>query len=124
MEHHKLKLLEEPFSVCKVESVSDVNFAEDFVFVGKTDTELSLVCQTRPVPPFCTVREDGWSAFRVEGQLDFSLIGILSDIARVLAERKISIFVVSTYQTDYVLVKSVQWNSAVAALGQNGYQFL
>ena len=51
-------------------------------------------------------RDDGWKAFRIQGVLDFSLIGILAKIAAALADNGISIFAVSTYNTDYVLIKS------------------
>lgn len=119
-----LKILNGVFSVCKIKSVREVNFDEEFVFVGKTDEELSLVCRTQSVPPSCTAREDGWNAFRAEGTLDFSLVGILSDITRALAEQGISVFVVSTFQTDYVLVKAQALEQAVKALTQNGYRFV
>lgn len=120
----KLKIMCGSFSVCKIQTVADVNFEDPFVFVGKTDEELSLVCKTETVPKSCIAREDGWKAFRVEGELDFSLVGILSDISRVLAERQISIFVVSTFQTDYVLVKENMLEAAVGVLEQCGYCFV
>ena len=61
---------------------------------------------------------------RVTGTLDFSLIGIISKISEVLAENRIGIFVISTYNTDYILVKKEQLDSAVNALGKNGYIFI
>ena len=65
--------------------------------------------------------EDGWRAFRIEGQLDFSLVGILAPIATVLAEAKVGIFAVSTYNTDYVLVKEAQFAQAMDMLAEAGY---
>ena len=93
-----------------------------FFFVGKTDEEISLVCLTSDVPDNTTDRVDGWRTFRIEGVLDFSLIGILSEISKVLAENKIGIFVVSTYNTDYILVKRENLQKAQQALKATGYE--
>jgi hypothetical protein len=92
----KIKRIPNDFTVCKVASAENIDFSDDFCFVGKTDEELSLVCDTLKVPENVTERDDGWKAFRIEGVLDFSLIGILSKISAVLAENKIGIFAVST----------------------------
>ena len=66
-------------------------------------------------------RDDGWKAFRIQGVLDFSLIGILSRISAILAENKIGIFAVSTYNTDYILVKKENYQRALKALETQGY---
>ena len=63
-----------------------------------------------------TCCDDGWKAFRIQGVLDFSLIGILAKIATVLADNGISIFVVSTYNTDYVLIKKENYQKALDIL--------
>lgn len=112
----KLKRIAERFSVCKVQQLWPENLAGEFVFVGKTDEEFSLVCPTSQVPEETVEREDGWRAFRIEGQLDFSLVGILAPIATCLAEAKIGIFAVSTYNTDYVLVKEADFERAMNML--------
>ena len=93
----------------------------DFFFLGKTDEEISLVCRTADTPADTTEREDGWKGFRIQGVLDFSLIGILSKISTVLAENRIGIFAVSTYNTDYVLVKEENFERAINALKEAGY---
>jgi len=118
----KLTCLEGEFSVCRAENYSGVNWHAQFCFVGKTDEENSLVCLTGDVPANVTHREDGWKAFRIEGVLDFSLIGILSKISAILAENAIGIFVVSTYNTDYVFIKKESFPQAVSALGKAGYE--
>ena len=87
------------------------------------DQLISLVCETASVPENTLAREDGWRAFRVEGTLDFSLTGILSGLSAVLAENKIGIFAVSTYNTDYILVKEENFEKAAAALEAAGYLF-
>ncbi len=63
-----------------------------------------------------TCCDDGWKAFRIQGVLDFSLIGILAKIATVLADNGISIFAVSTYNTDYVLIKKENYQKALDIL--------
>lgn len=117
----ELKKLEHNFSVCKVKNYTEVDLTSEFCFIGKTDEELSLVCLTECVPFNVTHREDGWKGFRIQGVLDFSLIGILAKISTILAENKIGIFVVSTYNTDYVMVKEADFERAMTVLTQEGY---
>ena len=120
----KLKKLPYSFSVCKLRDAEGIDIRAEFVFVGKTDEELSLVCRTETVPENTTDRDDGWKGFRIEGVLDFSLIGILSKIAGVLAENRIGIFAVSTYNTDYIFVKEENFERAMAALEKAGYEVI
>lgn len=117
----ELKPIPYDLTVCKVRSISDIDLTGEFYFLGKTDEELSLVCRTEDAPANTTAREDGWRAFRIQGVLDFSLIGILSKISAILAENQIGIFAVSTFNTDYILVKSGQFQQALAALEAEGY---
>lgn len=116
-----LKVIDVEFSVCKVEDYSQVDLNEEFVFVGHTDEEHSLVCPTNLVPDNATEHNDGWKAFRIEGLLDFSLIGILSRISGVLADNAIGIFALSTFNTDYILTKEGDFNKAIEALERAGY---
>lgn len=117
----EIKIIDCDFSVCKVEDYSLVDLSTEFCFVGKTDEENSLVCPTDKVPDNTTDRDDGWKAFRIQGVLDFSLIGILSKISGILAENGIGIFAVSTYNTDYILTKKENFNKALHVLSDNGY---
>ena len=103
---------------------SGINTEGEFLFIGKTDKELSVVCTTRMAPTEYLERDDGWRAFRIEGTLDFSLIGILSKISSLLAEQQIGIFAVSTYDTDYVLTKSVSFAKAMDVLEKAGYEIV
>ena len=120
----KLKKLPYDLTVCKLPSADGIDMAAGFFFVGKTDEEISLVCRTECTPAGTVAREDGWRGFRVEGTLDFSLTGILSKISGILADHAISIFAVSTYNTDYILVKAEQFDRAVRALEAAGYGFV
>ncbi len=120
----ELKVLDCNFSVCKIKDVKDVDFSDEFVFVGKTDEELSLVCRSDKVPKDPIAVEKGWRGFRVQGELDFSLIGILSKLSTILAENGISIFAISTFNTDYILVKEEKFNDAIGALKKSGYDVI
>lgn len=110
------------FTVCKVRDFSQVNWNAAFCFTGKTDEENSLVCLTRDTPVNTTAREDGWRAFRIQGTLDFSLVGILARISALLAQSGIAIFALSTYNTDYVLTKAADFPRALNLLRDAGYQ--
>ena len=74
----ELKKLPYDLSICKMHSAGDFSLKDDFYFIGKTDEEISLVCRTEAVPGQTIARDDGWKGFRIQGVLDFSLIGILS----------------------------------------------
>lgn len=117
----ELKKLDYNFSVCKVESLADVDLNQEFCFVGKTDEEISVVCRTELVPERTIAREDGWKGFRIQGVLDFSMIGILSKVSTILAENEIGLFAISTYNTDYILVKEEKFEKALNVLEQAGY---
>ncbi len=120
----QLKKLECDLTVCKLAATTDIDLSKDFYFIGKTDEEISLVCKTEDTPGNTTDRDDGWKGFRIEGVLDFSLIGILSKISGILAENKIGIFAVSTYNTDYILVKKENFEKALRVLGEAGYEIV
>ena len=118
----QLEALDVRFSVCKVADYSGVDINQPFCFTGTTDEENSLVCPEGLVPENTVERVDGWKGFRITGQLDFSLIGILAGISEVLASSEIGIFAVSTYNTDYVLTKEENYKKALEALSNAGYE--
>ena len=80
------------------------------------------MCRTEDVPAKTVECDDGWRGFRIEGVLDFSLIGILSKLSTILAENKIGIFSVSTYNTDYILTKAENFDRAMNVLAAAGYE--
>lgn len=116
--------LKEWFTVCQVARETELDLQKEFYFVGKTRDEISLVCQTRDVPACTLQRDDGWRGFFIEGTLDFSLIGILAKISSLLAAEGISIFALSTFNTDYVLVKEDHIEKALSVLSEHGYSIL
>ena len=121
MKNMELKRIEYKLTVCKVADISEIDWMADFYFVGKTDEEISLVCKTEDTPDKTTERDDGWRGFRIQGVLDFSLIGILSKLSGILADNHIGVFAVSTYNTDYILVKEENLERALEVLASKGY---
>ncbi len=122
----QLQILENKLKVAKLKSdakIPEAVLAQGFYSITRTDEELSIVVD-EDVAIESDAMEDGWRAIRITGILDFSLIGILSKISTVLAQAEISIFALSTYNTDYILVKANQLDAAVDVLKQNGYQIL
>lgn len=119
-----IKPITEEFAICQVEDYSQVNLENPFVFTGATDEEKSLVCPIALIPENALAVDKHWSAFRIEGVLDFSLIGILSKISSLLAEHNIGIFAISTYNTDYILTKTADFQRALQVLKEAKYTIL
>ena len=120
----EIKKIHKDFSVCKVIDYSLVNINAEYTFIGKTDEEKSLVCITSDVPSNIIERDDGWKGFRIQGVLDFSLIGILAKISVILADNDIAIFAISTYNTDYILIKKENYQKAINTLNDAGYKII
>lgn len=120
----EIKVIDGSFSVCKVTDFSEVDPSKKFNFISATDEEISLICLTENVPDNFTERIDGWRALKIQGVLDFSLIGILSKILGLLAEAKIGIAAVSTYNTDYIFVKETDLDKAVETLAEANYKII
>lgn len=94
--------------------------ATGFVSTTRTPDEFSIVCAEN-LPPAGAKQEAGWRAFKVEGTLDVGLTGVLSSVLAPLAQAKISIFAISTYNTDYILVKADKIEAAAKALRAAGH---
>ncbi len=119
--HLQLRFFKGEFSVCRLRDLSKLDLSQNICFFAKTPDELSLVCSSDCVPANAAKTEGGWSMFRVEGQLDFGLIGILAEITALLAENNISVFAVSTFDTDYFLVKTASLPAARELFLAKGY---
>ncbi len=108
------------FAVCRLDpSVPIPGWAlggPDFLSITRSEAELSIVAADALVPAEVTA-ERGWAAMRVVGQLDFSIVGVLATLTGVLAEAEIPCFAISTYDTDYILVKQQEADRAAKALG-------
>lgn len=116
-----LQTLPHVFTVCKTASPSGIRLDTPFTFAGVTDGECSLVCPTAAAPAETIAREDGWRAFRVKGSMEFGLVGVLARITGALAEAGISVFAVSTFDTDYLLVKAERFEAALCVLAADGF---
>ncbi len=118
----KLKVLEDSFTICKIRDIKDIPKAK-YTFTAVTDEEISILCPKENIPSEYTDIDTDWRGFRIEGILDFSLTGILSELSAVLAQNKIGIFAVSTYNTDYIFVKEHNLKRAMEVLKKAGYEF-
>ena len=109
------------FAVCRLESTADIppwalSRAAGFVNITRSDRELSIVVPQDRVPPDAEV-EPGWVAIRVVGTLDFAMVGVIAEQTAALAEAGVSVFVISTFETDVLLIKSKDTALAVEARG-------
>lgn len=119
-----LTVLRERLSICRLDAGAEVPAwatGVPFFTVTRTRDELSVVCPEEVVPEGAT-RERGWRALRLEGPLDLSMVGVLASVASPLAEAGASIFAVSTFDTDYVLVREEQLDLAVDTLRASGHR--
>lgn len=119
-----IALLKQSFSVCKVRDYTQVDWNAPYIFLAKTDEENSLVCPTMQAPSNLIAQEKQWCGFRIQGRLDFSLIGILARITSLLADQNISVFAISTYDTDYIFVKEENLDKALTTLKKHNYHIL
>lgn len=119
----KIKILDEEFAIHRLnpeDKISNELNDKKFLWIGKTDEELSIVCKSGIKFP-AQKSDDGWKAIKLIGPLDLSAVGILAGITQVLAEAGINIFALSTFNTDYILIKKSKINSAMKVLQENGY---
>ena len=109
-------------AVFSVVGFAFLKFYLDDTVKQSDDIEKKPPCPTDKVPGNTLARDDDWRAFRICGQLDFSLIGVLAGISKILAANSIGIFAVSTYDTDYILTKEENFEKAIKALADAGYE--
>ncbi len=118
-----LKLIDGTFGVCRLNPADEIpHWAKNdkFYSISKTGEELSIVCAQEDISEGVT-SELGWKILKIEGVLDFSLIGIIAKISSILADSGISIFVVSTFNTDYILIKEENISKAISVLREVKY---
>jgi hypothetical protein len=121
----KLSILPGIFSVCRLnpdEEEPDWSIGGAFRSVTRTAAELSIICPSDMVPEEIE-QEHGWRGIEVEGPLAFELIGILAGLLQPLADVQIPVFVVSTYQTDYLFIKVQHLAEAIQVLENAGHYF-
>ncbi|MDR1620230.1 MAG: ACT domain-containing protein [Clostridiales bacterium] len=118
----KLTVLREDFAICRLNDFDLADCHSRYVFFSKTDEEISLVCQSHHVPANALEIEDGWRALRVDGVLDLGAVGVIASITQTLAAMQVAVFVISTFQTDYILVKERQLQKAGVCLREAGFE--
>lgn len=119
-----MRVLKGDFAVCRLdntEMIPDWSKNSEFFSITKTSEELSIVCSQDNIPKDIKCEKD-WRVIKIEGPLDFSLIGILASISTTLARSGISIFAISTYDTDYILVKRKDIDNTINALLSEGHK--
>ena len=125
-----LRVLDKNFSVmrCSPEMTIEREWLEqDFISITRTDEELSIVIDSLVLQQSSLSKvkiEDGWKAIKVIGPLDFSMVGVLAQLSHSLAQAEISIFVISTFDTDYILVKERDLAASILTLKKHGHLFV
>ncbi len=121
----KLQVLSGEFAVCRLPPEATVDIPQTSVFcsVTRTHDELSVVCEESVVPEGATV-ESGWRCLRVAGTLPFETIGVLASLTAPLSEAGVSVFAVSTFDTDFLMWKSDHTEALTSALEAHGFEFL
>ncbi len=119
-----LAFLPDRYAVCRLrgdDPVPDWAYSRGFVSITRTQEELSIVCLQDSVPPDVICRRD-WRCLKVDGPIDFAQTGVLASLAGALADAGIPVFVVSTYDTDYILVSEPRATRAAQVLTDAGHQ--
>jgi len=119
-------LLERTYSIYRFRSESDLPgwiYSSEFYSITKTEDEISLVAVQNGLIPEGVLCNRDWRILKIEGPLDSSLIGIIAEITSILAEKNISVFTISTYETDYILVKQHDLDRGIEALKEKGHLF-
>ena len=119
-----IELLDKEYSIYKLnpkDIIDNSLIDKDFISITKTKDEISIVTVSGTMINF-EKEEKCWKILRISGILDFTLIGIISKISTILANQGISIFVISTYNTDYIMVKMEKLKKTIKALEENGYE--
>ena len=121
--HLHLSILPDMYAVSRLPpkaTIPDWGTVSPFYSVTQTSDEISIVCESKDVPSGVKTKQN-WRMIKVEGPLDFSLSGILASLTVPLAKAKISIFSISTFDTDYLLVQDKSFSKAIAVLKESGF---
>jgi hypothetical protein len=122
----KLALLPDLFAVCRLDPADSLpawalSGVSALVSITRTSGELSIVCAQEDVPAGVRCERD-WRCLMIKGPLDFSLTGVLAALLTPLAGAGVSIFALSTFDTDYLLIRAAQLDTAIAALSAAGHE--
>ena len=124
---HTLTVLKDVYAICQLNSNSEIPGwikDSDFYSFTRTKDEVSIVCKQSAIQGSKNKTNKNWRILKIMGPLDFSLIGIIAEISAILKKHKISVFVISTYETDYIMVKNSDLNKAIVALKNDGHKII
>lgn len=124
MQTYELEMLPYELAICRLGTDEDAPawaFRSEFFSLTRTKDELSVVCPQDQVPPEAK-QSGGWRCLKLRGPLDFDQVGVLKSLTQPLADAGISIFAVSTYETDYILLRANDIKSAISALRKAGHR--
>ena len=122
----RLSILPEVFAVCSLPpegTIPDFSQIPSIISITRTPKELTIVCDENHVPEHCN-KSGNFKCIKVEGCFDLNAVGVLASIAEPLAQSKISIYVLSTYETDYILIHAEDIDTAVSCLTEFGHTFV
>jgi hypothetical protein len=123
-----LTILKDIYAIYQFKSNSEVPEwieGSDFYSFTRTRDEISIVCKQADIkPPDKGIVNKNWKIIKVKGPLSLSLTGIIADISGILGKSKIPVFTISTYDTDYILVKEENLDNAITTLKNNSYNIL
>ncbi|SEW00491.1 ACT domain-containing protein [[Clostridium] fimetarium] len=119
-----LQVINKDFSIFKVTSLNSEILQKEYVFISKTDSELSVICESCNVVEGNTSVEHGWGCFRIAEDAAFEKYGMIAFLSAIIAKEKTAILVVATYDTDYIFVKKDKFNPVIKALKDNGCMFI
>ena len=120
---HTLIVLPDTFAVCRLSPAASIPawaMEGEFFSITRTSQELSIVCRQAAVPEGIQCERD-WRCLQLAGQIPFSVVGVVAGLTVPLAEAGIGVFVLSTYDTDYLLAKQKDWTAALDVLRRQGY---
>jgi uncharacterized protein len=120
---HMLSIVEGRFAICRLSpesSIPEWALDEHFFSITRTPGELSIVCPEDRIPEVAH-SDTGWQCLKVQGPLDFSMTGVMASLVTPLADAGISVFTISTFDTDYLLIKEKDFERAILALGIAGH---
>ena len=119
-----LQTVDKDFTIYKVKELSSDLINNDFVFIGKTDNELSVISESDLVPEDALIIERGWKCFRIAEDAAFENYGMIAFLADIISAQKTSTLVVGTYDTDYLFIKKEKFEQVKQELINNGCSFL
>ena len=119
----KLKVIEDNYTIIQLSKDSElpkwINMFDSFISIVRTEDELSIVCKSTSIPDNNLLKKSNdWIIIKIEEVLDFTLIGILFSLLKILKENKISVYTISTYNTDYILIKKKDKSKAIKCLSK------